>query len=152
MKNTTKHSTQGDRWMVRLGAFRIGANNIGSPDEEVRAISNVFIHPGYISTSLINDISILRMEEPVRFTDFIRPICLPPPTDDIRNGRLCTVIGWGRLDEIELKYRKCISIIYNFVRLELKSSFFIISSQHPAGSSNSTNFNRRVPKTNSIFS
>lgn len=87
-----------DHWVARLGALRRGSNLL-SPHEQVRVISHIFIHPGYIDTGFVNDISILRMEEPVRFTDYIRPVCLPPPTADIRDGRLCTVVGWGQLYE-----------------------------------------------------
>ena len=99
------YSAQDDHWVARLGALRRGSNLL-SPHEQVRVISHIFIHPGYIDTGFVNDISILRMEEPVRFTDYIRPVCLPPPTADIRDGRLCTVVGWGQLYETGRVFRK----------------------------------------------
>lgn len=99
------YSAQDDHWVARLGALRRGSNLL-SPHEQVRVISHIFIHPGYIDTGFVNDISILRMEEPVRFTDYIRPVCLPPPTTDIRDGRLCTVVGWGQLYETGRVFRK----------------------------------------------
>ena len=75
------------------------------PNEKVRAISHIFIHPNYVDTGFINDISLLRMDEPVRFTDYIRPVCLPSPNDEIRDGRLCTVVGWGQLYETGRVFR-----------------------------------------------
>ena len=90
--------------MARLGALRRGSNLL-SPYEQVRVISHIFIHPGYIDTGFVNDISILRMEEPVRFTDYIRPVCLPPAGAEIKDGRLCTVIGWGQLYETGRVFR-----------------------------------------------
>ena len=97
-------SAQDDYWVARLGALRRGSNLL-SPYEQVRVISHIFIHPGYIDTGFVNDISILRMEEPVRFTDYIRPVCLPPAGAEIKDGRLCTVIGWGQLYETGRVFR-----------------------------------------------
>mgnify|MGYP000461023044 CR=1 FL=1 len=36
------------------------------------------------------------MDRPVTFTDYIKPICLPPPDLIIPNGTPCVVSGWGR--------------------------------------------------------
>lgn len=99
------NSSLDDHWVARLGALRRGSNLL-SPHEQVRVISHIFIHPGYIDTGFVNDISVLRMEDPVRFTDYIRPVCLPPPNAEIRDGRLCTVIGWGQLYETGRVFRK----------------------------------------------
>lgn len=99
------YSAQDDYWVARLGAHRRGSNLL-SPHEQVRVISHIIIHPGYIDTGFVNDISVLRMEEPVRFTDFIRPVCLPPPNAEVQDGRMCTVIGWGQLYETGRIFRK----------------------------------------------
>jgi hypothetical protein len=104
-----------------------------SPYEQVRVISHIFIHPGYIDTGFVNDISILRMEEPVRFTDYIRPVCLPPAGAEIKDGRLCTVIGWGQLYETGRVFRT--SFAY-FMRREIpwlvvsggSRSLFVVSA------------------------
>lgn len=86
-------------WVARLGALRRGTK-FPSPYEQLRHITHIFIHPEYEDTGFINDISLLRVEEPVKFTDYVRPVCLPPPGAPVRQGRLCTLVGWGQLFEV----------------------------------------------------
>ncbi|XP_068241561.1 uncharacterized protein [Palaemon carinicauda] len=85
-------------WVARLGALRRGTK-FPSPFEQLRHITHIFIHPEYVEISFINDISLLRLNEPVRFTDYVRPVCLPSPGSIIRNNRMCTLVGWGQLYE-----------------------------------------------------
>ncbi|XP_042237759.1 mucin-5AC-like isoform X2 [Homarus americanus] len=86
-------------WVARLGALRRGTK-FPSPYEQLRHITHIFIHPEYEDTGFINDISLLRVDEPVKFTDYVRPVCLPPPGSPVRHGRLCTLVGWGQLFEV----------------------------------------------------
>lgn len=62
--------------------------------------------PRYEDTVFVNDISLLRMNSPVQFTDYVRPVCLPPPRAPVRHGRLCTLVGWGQLFEVGKIFRK----------------------------------------------
>ncbi|XP_069689200.1 uncharacterized protein [Periplaneta americana] len=90
-----------DYWVARLGALRRGSS-FPSPYEQLRPVSHIILHPGYVDAGFLNDISLLRLREPVQFSDFVRPVCLPPPPPaaPIRDGRLCTVVGWGQLFEV----------------------------------------------------
>lgn len=62
-------------------------------------ISKVFSHESYNSRSLgkPNDIAILKLQTSIRFTDFVKPICLFgfPYQDD---GLTATVIGFGKTE------------------------------------------------------
>lgn len=89
--------------MARLGALRRGST-FPSPYEQLRSVSHIILHPGYVDAGFLNDISLLRLREPVQFSDFVRPVCLPPAP--IRDGRLCTVVGWGQLFEVGRIFRK----------------------------------------------
>ncbi|KAJ8867687.1 hypothetical protein PR048_031490 [Dryococelus australis] len=56
----------------------VGAHNLSDPDDPRRAIrfvSNVVRHPEYHGVN--NDISLVRLSEPVRYSSAVRPICLP---------------------------------------------------------------------------
>ncbi|XP_076307762.1 uncharacterized protein LOC143223549 [Tachypleus tridentatus] len=88
-------------WTARLGLLRRGTR-VNSPFEQVRRISHVIIHPDYVDKGFINDISLLRLEKPVLFSDYVRPVCLPSPKDakSQQHGQMCTVTGWGKLFEI----------------------------------------------------
>ncbi|CAH0562093.1 unnamed protein product [Brassicogethes aeneus] len=93
------YHSQDEHWVARLGALRRGTS-FPSPYEQLRAISNIIVHPGYVDSGFINDISLLQMEFPVVYSDYVRPVCLPPPNQPPTDGRLCTVIGWGQLFEV----------------------------------------------------
>ncbi|XP_039279489.1 LOW QUALITY PROTEIN: uncharacterized protein LOC111052888 [Nilaparvata lugens] len=88
-----------DFWVARLGALRRGTN-LPSPYEQLRPVSRIILHPGYVDAGFVNDISLLQLETPVTFTNFVRPICLPQPNTPVRDGTMCTVVGWGQLFEV----------------------------------------------------
>ncbi|XP_065165207.1 uncharacterized protein [Atheta coriaria] len=93
------YHSQNDHWVARMGNLRRGTS-LPSPYEQLRDIISIHLHPGYVDVGFINDISLLRMEVPVIFSDYVRPICLPPAGVAPHDGRICTVIGWGQLFEI----------------------------------------------------
>lgn len=91
--------------MVRLGALRRGTT-LPSPYEQLRKIIRILVHPGYVDNGFINDISLLQMEYPVVFSDYVRPVCLPQLNQLPQDDTLCTVIGWGQLFEVGRIFRK----------------------------------------------
>ncbi|XP_017781082.1 PREDICTED: serine protease nudel-like isoform X2 [Nicrophorus vespilloides] len=88
-----------EHWVARLGALRRGTA-LPSPYEQLRPIIQIILHPDYVDAGFINDISLLKMEVGVIFSDYVRPICLPSAESPPNDGRMCTVIGWGQLFEI----------------------------------------------------
>ena len=61
---------------------------------EVEEINN---HPFYLSSSLYNDFSMIKMAKAVDFAAYpnIRPVCLPTDETDTFAGDTATVTGWG---------------------------------------------------------
>ncbi|XP_044756923.1 CLIP domain-containing serine protease 14D-like isoform X2 [Coccinella septempunctata] len=59
-------------------------------------MESFLIHPGYISGYTDHDIGIIRLREVVEFTDFIKPICLPPPTLELKEKDIFMIAGWGK--------------------------------------------------------
>ncbi|VUZ44144.1 unnamed protein product [Hymenolepis diminuta] len=47
------------------------------------------------SIFLDNDISLIKLTQPVTFSKAIQPICVPPPTYELPAGAKCTTVGWG---------------------------------------------------------
>lgn len=87
----------------RSGTVIFGAHNLTKPDSQettrVRHRFNKFIsHPQYNPRTLHNDIAVIELDEPVKFTDVIRPVSLPSYSDAKVNltGKPVTMIGWGR--------------------------------------------------------
>ncbi|XP_018019050.1 enteropeptidase-like [Hyalella azteca] len=55
--------------------------------------------PSYIDASYTHDVALLQLHQAVPYTDYVRPVCLPPPHYPITDGRRCTLVGWGQLFE-----------------------------------------------------
>ncbi|KOX78153.1 Enteropeptidase [Melipona quadrifasciata] len=90
------YHAQDEYWVARIGATRRGS--FPSPYEQVLRLDHISLHPDYIDNGFINDIAMLRLEKPVTFSDYVRPVCLPDL--EPKSGTMCTVTGWGQLFEI----------------------------------------------------
>ncbi|KAL1416186.1 hypothetical protein MTO96_006449 [Rhipicephalus appendiculatus] len=75
------YNTLTSHWVARMGMLRRGTE-MPSPFEVVASISHVVIHPEYVDKGFANDIALLKLDKPVDFSDYIRPICLP--SDGVR--------------------------------------------------------------------
>ncbi|XP_070534303.1 uncharacterized protein [Ptychodera flava] len=65
-----------------------------------RRISEIHVHTEYISFNLHNDLALLKLVEPLEFSDYVRPVCLPPSGDDaLVQGLPCSTTGWGLTSE-----------------------------------------------------
>ncbi|XP_071952948.1 transmembrane protease serine 9-like [Antedon mediterranea] len=73
-----------------------GSNSVKSTSDysQTVKVSMVFTHPDYSDLTMDNDIALLRLEQAVVFTDYVRPVCLSdePPYQE---GQRCYISGWG---------------------------------------------------------
>ena len=90
-------------WDVARLTVRLGDFDIRTPNEVQhieRKVKRVVRHRGFDMRTLYNDVAILTLEQPVEFTETIRPICLPTGAK-LYSDQMGTVIGWGSLREGE---------------------------------------------------
>ncbi|XP_066575310.1 serine protease hepsin isoform X2 [Amia ocellicauda] len=86
-----------NRWQVYMGSI------YQSSPGQFRSVQTVVYHSGYqpfIDPNVddnSNDIAVLALAAPLRFSDFIQPVCLPALTQSLVDGKVCTVTGWGNL-------------------------------------------------------
>lgn len=83
---------RGNPVRVRLGELNIQNSNDGANPIDV-VISEIIVHPDYVSTLRYNDIALLRLEKKVKFNNHIRPACLYN-NDNIYSPKV-TATGWG---------------------------------------------------------
>ncbi|KAG6465701.1 hypothetical protein O3G_MSEX015331 [Manduca sexta] len=79
--------------------FTIRAGS-SSHDEggEVRAVSKFITHPGF--TLLLDyDVGVLRLAEPLTYSDVVKPIDMANAGEDIPDEEECSVTGWGLLKQ-----------------------------------------------------
>ena len=53
----------------------------------------------YDTKTLENDIALIELQTSVNYTDFIRPICVPPSDYNVTNEVECYTTGWGAIGE-----------------------------------------------------
>ncbi|XP_067643607.1 serine protease nudel isoform X1 [Eurosta solidaginis] len=90
---------------IRAGTLRRSSFESSA---QIRSITNVVVHQAYERRSMRNDLSLLRMNEPLMFNRWVKPICLPDMgrstagNDWIwgpEENTLCTAVGWGAVRE-----------------------------------------------------
>uniref|UniRef100_A0A673LD51 Granzyme M n=1 Tax=Sinocyclocheilus rhinocerous TaxID=307959 RepID=A0A673LD51_9TELE len=82
---------------VVVGYHRVilGEHDRGSSVEPIQ-VKLVITHPLYSSTTINNDIALLKLSSPVTLTPRISPVCLAPSTINILPGTRCFTTGWGQ--------------------------------------------------------
>ncbi|XP_030375598.1 transmembrane protease serine 9-like [Scaptodrosophila lebanonensis] len=61
-----------------------------------RKVMEVITHPKYNARNYDNDIAILKLDEPVEFSELLHPVCMPTPGRSFK-GETAIVTGWGAL-------------------------------------------------------
>lgn len=89
-------STSTSGLKVSLGRQNLQGTN---PNEESRSVATIILHPNYDSDSSNNDIALLRLSSPVKFSDYIRPVCLSASDSVFNSGTDSWVTGWGNVKE-----------------------------------------------------
>uniref|UniRef100_A0A8C6QLS5 Transmembrane (C-terminal) protease, serine 12 n=1 Tax=Nannospalax galili TaxID=1026970 RepID=A0A8C6QLS5_NANGA len=98
---TAAHCTKEVRNPLKWRAV-IGTNDLSRSHSHTRnvKVQAIFIQPGFILETFINDIALFRLKRAVRYNDYIQPICLPFGVfQKLNQNTMCFVSGWGRTQE-----------------------------------------------------
>ncbi|KAE8599431.1 hypothetical protein XENTR_v10017183 [Xenopus tropicalis] len=78
-----------------------GANNLKVLESsvQIRKIKEVVQPKAYNPTTEANDITLLRLDKPIVFTDYVQPACFPTEFANVEKKTDCYIAGWGVLDE-----------------------------------------------------
>ncbi|GFW93919.1 clotting factor B [Trichonephila clavipes] len=83
--------------VVRLGEHHL-LNSDGKGIQE-HGVSALMPHPHFQRNGFYNDIGIVKLSRPVKFTDYIQPVCLPSSqSSKSMVGSMATVVGWGAMN------------------------------------------------------
>ncbi|XP_025031742.1 transmembrane protease serine 9 [Python bivittatus] len=77
----------------------LGTPFLSSLDGQAEKIAQIHRHPFYNGYMLDYDVALLELASPLRYTNTIKPICLPDRTHVFSEGRRCTITGWGSTKE-----------------------------------------------------
>ncbi|CAK6436791.1 unnamed protein product [Pipistrellus nathusii] len=78
--------------VVVAGEFDQGSD---AEDTQVLKIAKVFKNPKFNMFTVNNDITLLKLATPARFSQTVSAVCLPDEADDFPAGSLCATTGWG---------------------------------------------------------
>ena len=67
-----------------------------SDQHVVVEVQEFYRTPYYDLTSSDGDFALVKLAEPVAFTDYVRPVCI---TSESQTYRRCQIAGWGHLHE-----------------------------------------------------
>lgn len=99
------------------------------PDAEERfaVAQSIHVHPDYVPFTANADIALITISGEVKFTNFIRPLCLWSEKDDLARvvGQEGTVAGWGRTEDDEPSYAQPRKVVMPIVSQEkcLRSAY-----------------------------
>ncbi|XP_072409565.1 serine protease hepsin isoform X1 [Chiloscyllium punctatum] len=85
-------------WTVFTGAIRQSSMGIHS------SVDTIVYHSGYKpfldpnAEDNSHDIALLHLHNPLNFSDYIQPLCLPAIGQRLIDGTLCSVTGWGNTE------------------------------------------------------
>lgn len=100
---TAAHCFQLTGYNANQIEVRLGEYNTSSTESYERTIdaAELIRHPNYNADTYDSDILLIRLAEPVIFSDYIVPICLPSELRGetlLQTGQRGTVAGWGSTD------------------------------------------------------
>ncbi|XP_053072295.1 plasma kallikrein isoform X5 [Acinonyx jubatus] len=81
-----------DVWRVYSGIFNLSEITTETPFSRIK---EMIIHPNYKMSDSGDDLALIRLEPPLNYTEFQKPICLPSKDDTNTMYTNCWVTGWG---------------------------------------------------------
>ena len=74
----------------------VKTKHLNKMDPQTRKVSKIFIHKKYVEV-VDYDFAILKLVADLKFTDYVRPACLP--SDDHNYSKMrCFTSGWGEIE------------------------------------------------------
>ncbi|KAG1662604.1 Proclotting enzyme [Nymphon striatum] len=88
-----------EKLIIRLGIINLESDDDGLKPVEYK-VAKVTVHKHFNAKTFLNDIALLRIESTIKFTRFIKPVCVPYEasflTDQDISERKGIVTGWGK--------------------------------------------------------
>ncbi|XP_077618708.1 plasma kallikrein isoform X2 [Crocuta crocuta] len=81
-----------DIWRIYSGIFNLSEITTETPFSRIKEI---IIHQNYKTSESGDDIALIKLEAPLNYTEFQKPVCLPSNDDAKTIYTNCWVTGWG---------------------------------------------------------
>ena len=97
----------GDVKWVGLGLLYREDSTADKLDKNIFRIAKAYNHPSYRGPQLNHDIALYQLQNPVKFSPYMRPICLhtEPSIPPVEAGeKATTVVGWSVVEAGEYEF------------------------------------------------
>uniref|UniRef100_A0A8C5LRK6 Transmembrane protease serine 3 n=1 Tax=Leptobrachium leishanense TaxID=445787 RepID=A0A8C5LRK6_9ANUR len=84
-----------ESWSVQVGLV----NHLEDSQSPTVLVEKIIYHSKYKSSSMTNDIALIKLASPFTFNGLIQPICLPNYGEEFPEGKICWISGWGATEE-----------------------------------------------------
>ncbi|XP_038144247.1 enteropeptidase [Cyprinodon tularosa] len=81
-------------WSAVLGLH--AQSYMYSEDVQTRYVDQIIIHKEYNRLTKHADIAMMHLQQPINFTQWVQPVCLPAEGQSFTAGKKCFIAGWGR--------------------------------------------------------
>ncbi|XP_026038512.1 enteropeptidase [Astatotilapia calliptera] len=81
-------------WLAVLGLH--AQNDQTSEAVQTRQVDRIIFNEQYNRRTKQADIAMMHLQQPINFTQWVQPVCLPPEGQNFTAGRKCFIAGWGR--------------------------------------------------------
>uniref|UniRef100_A0A8D2QEN2 Vitamin K-dependent protein C n=1 Tax=Zonotrichia albicollis TaxID=44394 RepID=A0A8D2QEN2_ZONAL len=129
---TAAHCINQSKEIQVLNILKILVINVFSRSESMHTVDKIYVHSKFIAETYDNDIALLKLKEPIRFSEYVIPACLPKA--DFANEVLMTqksgrVSGFGReYDGGQLpKKLKVLELPYVNRNTCVQSTYFVVT-------------------------
>lgn len=86
------HGRKANHFKVLAGAHDIGKTESTT---QLKKVVDMWEHESYNSREFSNDVSLLRLDEPLEFNEYVQPLKLAELGSDPEAGTICINSGWG---------------------------------------------------------
>lgn len=95
---TVAHCFEG-RERAELWTVVLGLSNLDHPGRhsQSRGVRSIIVHPRYNRAVVDYDISVVQLDSEVDETLYVRPVCLPRPSQLPTPDSYCYITGWGHM-------------------------------------------------------
>lgn len=94
-----KVAFRGPAKRVRLGDLDLFDDSDDAMPQDFDIIEAIR-HPEYKFPLHYNDVGLVKLDVPAKFTSYVKPACLPTSKSQIPEGLIVTATGWGRVSFI----------------------------------------------------
>ncbi|CDW57253.1 newborn larvae specific serine protease SS2 1 [Trichuris trichiura] len=90
----------------------LGAHNLDHFDDTIPRRARNYVTHFYRSVAEDNDIAMVRMEKPVKFSSYVSPLCLPEGEIPDLENKKCFAAGWGRTErDLLISHSLCLLLL-----------------------------------------